>query len=498
MYNSMKRSGWYENTVFYEIYVPSFCDGDGDGTGDLKGVISRIPYLRQLGISGIWLTPFYPSPRVDNGYDIRDYRNVDPAFGTLADFDMLLRKAHQAGIRVIIDMVLNHTSDLHPWFQESRRSAHSPYRDYYLWEKEIPCNWESFFDGSAWEYDDTAGMYYYHAFSRNQVCLNWSSPQVRRECADILRFWLDRGVDGFRLDVINFLKTDRGAFHADNPVENGVTRHVYDKNQKGIYEAIREISRVVHAYPGKYLLGEIGEDDLCLIKSYVGDGLLDSAFQFNLGSMEKLDAAFMADQMRRMEAEGVYPTLFFSSHDMRRHFNRLCGKDRTKAELLAVFLLTAKGIPFLYQGEEIPMEDVPVESLRDLKDIQGRYGYDKKLAEGESEEAAFLYARERSRDYSRGMVEWEREGDRDSLARAYRKLLDIRKRHLSLSMGEYGEIRQQDGLLYYQRIWEKEKIGVYLCFDGHSPELPHTDVLYEVMDGNGRTRGIMRYEQEIG
>ena len=209
----------------------------------------------------------------------------------------------------------------------------------------------------------------------------------------------------------------------------------------------------------------------------MGDGLLDSAFQFNLGSMEKLDAAFMADQMRRMEAEGVYPTLFFSSHDMRRHFNRLCGKDRTKAELLAVFLLSAKGIPFLYQGEEIPMEDVPVESLRDLKDIQGRYGYDKKLAEGGSE---------------------RREGERDFLARAYRKLLDIRKRHLSLSIGEYGEIRQQDGLLYYQRIWEKEKIGVYLCFDGHSPELPHTDVLYEVKDGNGRTRGIMRYEQEIG
>lgn len=494
-YNNMKRSNWYENTVFYEIYVPSFCDSNGDGTGDLKGVISRIPYLKRLGIGGIWLTPFYPSPRVDNGYDISDYRNVDPVFGTLADFDMLLRRAHQAGIRVILDMVLNHTSDRHPWFRESRRSPHNPYREYYLWEREIPCNWESFFEGSAWEYDEAAGMYYYHAFSRNQVCLNWSSPKVRRECADILRFWLDRGVDGFRLDVINFLKTDRRAFGKDNPMEKGETRHVYDKNQKGIYEAIKEIAGVVHAYPEKYLLGEIGEEDLCLINSYVGEGLLDSAFQFNLGSMERLDVAYMAEQMRRMEAEGTYPTLFFSSHDMRRHYNRLCGKDRVKAELLAVFLLTAKGIPFLYQGEEIPMEDVSVECPGDLRDIQGRYGYEKKLAEGEREETAFLYARERSRDYSRGMVDWEREKNGDSLVGAYTKLLEIRKRHLSLRRGAYSGIWQRDGLLYYQRVWEGERIGVYLCFGEGGLKVPYTDALYEVKDGNGRTRGILRYEQ---
>lgn len=285
----MERTRWYEKTVFYEIYVPSFCDGNGDGIGDLKGVISKIPYLRQLGISGIWLTPFYPSPKADNGYDISDYRDVDPDYGTLEDFDMLLHRAHEAGIRVIIDMVLNHTSHLHPWFGESRSSARSPYRDYYLWEKEIPNNWESFFDGSAWTYDESAGLYYYHAFSREQVCLNWSSGQVWRECRDILRFWLDRGVDGFRLDVINFLKTDRTALKMDNPVENGGTRHVYDKNQKGIYEAVGKISEAVHAYSHKYLLGEIGEEDLYLIKSYVGPGLLDSAFQFNLGSMEKLD-----------------------------------------------------------------------------------------------------------------------------------------------------------------------------------------------------------------
>ena len=418
---------------------------------------------------------------------------MDPDYGTLEDFDMLLHRAHEAGIRVIIDMVLNHTSHLHPWFGESRSSARSPYRDYYLWEKEIPNNWESFFDGSAWTYDESAGLYYYHAFSREQVCLNWSSGQVWRECRDILRFWLDRGVDGFRLDVINFLKTDRTALKMDNPVENGGTRHVYDKNQKGIYEAVGKISEAVHAYSHKYLLGEIGEEDLYLIKSYVGPGLLDSAFQFNLGSMEKLDIAYMADQMRKMEAEGMYPTLFFSSHDMRRHFNRLCGLDIGKAKLLAMFLLTARGIPFLYQGEEIPLEDVPVERPEDLKDVQGRYGYEKKRREGADEEEAFLYARERARDYSRGMVDWQRakEQEENSLHSVYRRLLAIRKRLPSLTLGTYGEIRQQDGLLYYQRIWEQERVGVYLQFGEEALEAPGKDALFEVRDERGNLKGLL-------
>lgn len=492
----MKKTKWYEKTVFYEIYVPSFCDGNGDGIGDLRGVISRIPYLRQLGIKGIWLTPFYPSPKADNGYDISDYRNVDSAYGTLQDFDKLLQEAHHAGIKVIIDIVLNHTSNCHSWFLESRKSACNPYRDYYLWEKEVPNNWESFFDGSAWEFDAGTEMYYYHAFSKEQVCLNWTCKQVRRECMDILKFWLERGVDGFRLDVINYLKTDRGAFLRDNPLEKGVVQHIYDKNQNGIYEVIGMISDVVHGYPDKYLLGEIGEDDLYQIRSYIGKGLLDSAFQFNLGSMERLDVAYMADQITKMEAENLYPTLFFSSHDMRRHFNRLCGQDMVKAKLLAVFLLTAKGIPFLYQGEEIPMADVTVDDPKDLKDVQGRYGYEKKLKEGENEEKAFLYARERTRDYSRGMVDWRKaqEQGEDSLLYVYRKLLEIRNEHPALYMGDYGRIESHGGRLYYQRVWEQEKIGVYLNFAEDDKDIALTDIIYEVQDGSGKMRGCLRYE----
>lgn len=493
----MKEFKWYENVVFYEIYVPSFCDGNGDGIGDLRGVILKLPYLKKLGVGGIWLTPFYPSPKADNGYDISDYRNVDPEYGSLSDFDELLETAHRMGIRVIIDMVLNHTSDRHPWFQESRRQhTDGKYRDYYIWEKEIPNNWESFFDGSAWEYDMQTGMYYYHAFSRQQVCLNWSCEAVVRECLDILAFWLERGVDGFRLDVINFLKTDRSALQKENPVVDGIIQHVYDKNQPGVIDAVRRISKLVHSYPEKYLLGEVGEEDMGLLHPYMGKGLLDSVFQFNLGSMRKLDAAYMGRQVMKMEVAGIYPTLFFSSHDMSRHFNRLCGKELWKAKLLAAFLLTAKGIPFLYQGEELPMEDVVLNGPGDLKDIQGRYGFEKKKKEGKSDEEAFFYALERSRDYSRGMMDWNRinEAGSDSLLHVYQRLLELRNSLASLRTGNYEGIDFSRESLYYQRVGNQEKIGVYLNFGKLNVNVPVQNALLEIQDEDGNLKGLIRYE----
>ncbi|WP_258168104.1 alpha-amylase family glycosyl hydrolase [Paenibacillus sp. AR247] len=201
---------WWKSSVFYEIYMPSFCDGNGDGTGDFQGLTSKLDYLRELGIGGIWLTPFYPSPRVDNGYDISDYYGVDPVFGTLDDFDRFVREARRRGIRVIADLVLNHTSADHPWFIESRSSRTSPKRDWYIWKDAVdggtPNHWESFFGGTAWEWDEATGQYYYHAFAKEQVDLNWANPEVREAMKEVMSFWLGRGIDGFRLDVINFLK----------------------------------------------------------------------------------------------------------------------------------------------------------------------------------------------------------------------------------------------------------------------------------------------------
>ncbi len=488
---------WYKNTTFYEIYVPAFCDGNGDGIGDLIGAALKIPYLKQLGVGGVWLTPFYPSPGVDNGYDISNYRNVDPAFGTLADFDCFLKKAHEAGIKVIIDMVLNHTSNKHAWFEESRKSVSNPYRDYYIWEKVIPNNWQSFFDGSAWEYDDRTEMYYYHGFAREQVCLNWSCEKVRRECDEILKFWLERGVDGFRMDVINFLKTDRQYFYKNNPVCDGDIEHRYDKNQPGVYEVIKRISRIVHSYPDKYLLGEVGDDDLQVINSYVGEGMLDSAFCFNLGSMERLDINYMVEQVKKMEEACIYPTLFFSSHDMRRHFNRLCNKNVDIAKLLSLFIFTAKGIPFVYQGEEIPMEDSVIEKPEDLQDIQGRYGYEKKIREGVGEEEAFEYARKRSRDYSRGMVEWKRleeNAQQNKLFKIYCDLLHIRQEHPALQYGLYEKLEQHGERIYYCRSCSNEQLCIYLHFDLTEISVSKEEIIYEIRDEKGTLTGLIAYK----
>lgn len=484
-----ENSRWFEHTVFYEIYVPSFCDGNGDGVGDLPGVISKIDYLKEMGVGAIWLTPFYPSPLVDNGYDVSDYVSVHERYGTPEDFDRLLKAAHEAGIRVIVDMVLNHTSTRHEWFLKSRDNQ-EPYKDYYIWRKEIPNNWESFFDGGAWEYDEKRCMYYYHAFSREQACLNWSNPQIPEECREILQFWLDKGVDGFRLDVINFLKTDKEAFTRDNPCENGSQKHIYDKNQEGVKEAVRKLSAFVHTYPDKFLLGEIGDDSLQTIQSYTGEGLLDAAFNFNLGSMEKWDETYLAEQVLVMEAAGLHPTLFFSSHDMRRHFSRLCGENVEAAKLLALFLLTAKGIPFLYQGEEFPLADVRLASSRDLQDAQGKYAYEKLLRLGRTEEEAFCYAKERARDYARGLIDWnrEKEGD-DGLRRLYQSLLALRGEHEALRTGKYGKIELAEHLFYFERMSGQERIAVTIDFSRRG--IPFSDsydekkILLKIENGSG-------------
>ncbi|WP_268801971.1 alpha-amylase family glycosyl hydrolase [Paenibacillus sp. LC231] len=202
---------WWRKTAFYEIYMPSYCDGNGDGVGDFPGITSKLDYLKELGIGGIWLTPFYQSPKIDNGYDISDYYAIDPDYGTMEDFERFIEETHQRGIRVIVDLVLNHTSSAHPWFQESKSSTLSPKRDWYIWkspsDQGIPNNWESFFGGSAWEWDPDTEQYYYHAFAKEQVDLNWANPEVRQAMKDVMGFWLDKGIDGFRLDVSISLKS---------------------------------------------------------------------------------------------------------------------------------------------------------------------------------------------------------------------------------------------------------------------------------------------------
>ena len=364
---------WWKEAVFYQIYMPSYSDSNGDGYRDFKGKTQKLDYLQEIGVKGIWLTPFLSSPKVDNGYDIANYYEIDPTYGTKADFDVFLIEAHKRGIKVIMDLVLNHTSTDCKWFQESKKSLANPYRDYYIW-KDKPNNWESFFGGTAWQKDILTNQYYYHKFDKRMADLNWSNPKVVAEVEKVLRFWLECGVDGFRLDVINFLTAD--GITGDNPMKDGVQEHRNDINQSGVSAAMKKIKSVVNEYENRFVVGEIGSDKIEILKHYQSPDLLDVVFNFNFGSIEKFSAQRIFDELQSMEKNmSNYPTLFFSSHGIPRMIDRLADGNAEKATALAALILTAKGVPFIYYGEEIGMHNITAQNIEDMVDIQGKIQY---------------------------------------------------------------------------------------------------------------------------
>lgn len=483
---------WWKQSTFYEIYMPSFKDGNSDGIGDFAGITSKLDYLKELGVDGLWLTPFYPSPKVDNGYDISDYKSIDPDYGTMEDFEDFIKEAHQRGIRVIADLVLNHTSSEHKWFQESKSSKDNPKRNWYIWRDE-PNNWESFFGGSAWEYNETTNQYYYHAFAKEQVDLNWANPEVKQAMFDVMKYWLEKGVDGFRLDVINFLKVSES--FKDNPidVEKNEQNHLYDKDQEGILPIISEIAEFVHQYPDKFLVGEVGSEDLEILKQYSGLNYLDVVFNFNIGSIAEFDSEKLFQQIT--ETERVYdrtqiPTLFFSSHDMSRHISRF-GGDEDRAKLVATLMFTAKGVPFMYYGDEIGMRDWITDDITKMKDVQGLMSYELEIQSTQSHEKALVIANEKSRDKSRTPMQWNSNSnvgfsehlpwitiptnaykvnvenqinDPNSMLTFYKRLLKLRKEHSSLQSGNYELIQYKEGLFYFVRSDSFEKVLVILNF----------------------------------
>lgn len=497
---------WWKEAVFYQIYMPSFCDGNGDGIGDFIGITSKLDYLVDLGIDGIWLTPFYKSPKVDNGYDISDFYSVDPDYGTMEDFETFLKEAHAKGIKVIVDLVLNHTSSEHAWFKESRTSKSNPKRDWYIWKDPVngqePNNWESFMGGSAWKYDSTTNQYYYHGFAEQQVDLNWTNPEVKQAMLDVMKFWLDKGIDGFRLDVINHLKVSDQ--FPDNPVDpvTGEQIHRYDKDQEGILDVIKEICAFVRTYTNKFLVGEVGSEDLEVLKKYSGNDLLDVVFQFNLGSIPSLDIDHIYQEIVKMDAEyreDQIPTLFFGSHDLSRfisRFNR--GTDHDKiGKLIATLMLTTKGIPFIYYGDEIGMQDLVIEDIAEMKDVQGIIAYQMALEEGKGEEEALKIANKKGRDSSRSPMQWSsREyfgfstvkpwislpnnditvenqlNDPNSILFYYKKLISLRKKIPALTYGEYEKLEKNNDLIMYKRNNEDSSVVVYLNFGSKEEPIP--------------------------
>ncbi len=425
---------WWQTAVFYQIYPRSFADGNGDGIGDFKGIISKLEYLSDLGIDAIWLSPHFPSPNWDWGYDISDYQNVAPEYGTLDDFKTLLNESHKRGLRVILDLVLNHTSDQHPWFIESKSSRENPKADWYVWFDAPPNNWQSCFDGDAWTYVPERGQYYYHYFMKQQPDLNWHNPEVKQAMWDVVRFWLDLGVDGFRLDAIgtifedanlvphtvpmNLAELRRAHELAKTPAEKEqVEKYWHDMfkhqwGQPGVHDLMKELRAVLNEYDGDRML--VGEDDDI---AYLGDGEdeLNLVFNFPLMRTQRLTADHIRrnqkERLTQLEALPVkgWACNTLGNHDSSRVYSRYGDgiHDAELARLSLALMLTLKGTPFLYNGEEIGMSDYIITDPTKLRDTMATWYYERLVNElkvGPAEAA--LRAGEMTRDKNRTPMHW--------------------------------------------------------------------------------------------
>lgn len=421
----MKRK-WWHDAVVYQIYCKSFCDSNGDGIGDLPGVISKLPMLKELGINCIWFTPIFPSPQVDNGYDVADYRDIDPAYGTLADFKNLLETAHSMDIRIILDMVFNHSSDQCKWFQEAKKSRDNPYRDYYIWhdgkpDGSEPNNWGNYFfegKGSAWEWDENTKQYYLHYYSKHMPDLNWEHEPLRREIYDMMRWWLDMGVDGFRLDVITSLKKPAG--FPDYPGELAVNGYAQGREQRcnvpGIHEILQEMNREVFSKYDIMTVGEGARVTVEMVSDYICAGRqeLDSMYHFDICNRDPAPPSVLRYKQAQMAwakvVEGnAWIAQHLSNHDFPRQVSRF-GNDKEyrvpSAKLLATLTHTMPGTPYVYQGEEIGMTNVEFATIEEYNDPYTVGQYHAMIKTGIPEDAVWAKLRPISRDNPRTPYQW--------------------------------------------------------------------------------------------
>ncbi|WP_432757182.1 alpha-glucosidase family protein [Consotaella aegiceratis] len=514
---------WWRGAALYQIYPRSFQDSNGDGIGDLEGIRQRLPYVASLGVDAIWLSPFMTSPMKDFGYDISNYRDVDPIFGTLADFDGLVAEAHRLGLKVIIDQVLSHTSDRHPWFVESRQSRDNPRADWYVWadardDGTPPNNWLSVFGGTSWQWDSRRQQYYLHNFLTSQPDLNFHNPKVRQALLDDVRFWLDRGVDGFRLDTANFYFHDREL--RDNPVLALELRseimaprseaynwqdHVYDKNRPDNLVFFRELRALLDEYPPAAMVGEIGEriHGAELMGAYTGGGdklHMCYAFDFLSGRMPRVeDLKRPIERFEEAAADG-WACWAFSNHDVTRHATRWAegrGDADRILRLAAGVLLTLRGSVCLYQGEELGLTEAEI-AYEDLVDphginlwpeVKGRDGCRTPMVwDGGLENGGFSTARPwlpiPAGHLPRAVEQMERTPD--SLLHAYRKLLAFRSAHPALIKGSQTFLPSSADVLAFVREHEGERLLVVFNLDPDPTvfELP-SDLMPSPLAGHG-------------
>jgi alpha-glucosidase len=498
---------WWKEAVGYQIYPRSFQDSNGDGIGDLKGIIQRLDYIKDLGIDVIWICPMYKSPNDDNGYDISDYQDIMEDFGTMEDFDALLNEVHKRDMKLIIDLVLNHTSDEHQWFIESRSSKDNPKRDWYIWrdgkDGKEPNNWESIFSGSAWEYDEKTDQYYLHVFSTKQPDVNWENPEVREALYDTVNWWLDKGIDGFRIDAISHIKKREGFPDMPNPKnEKYVSSFDMHMNQKGIHTFLQEFKDRTYANYDVMTVGEangvkIDEADLWVGKE---NGKMDMIFQFeHLGLWDaetnpELDIVELKKVLTRwqkgLEKEG-WNALFIENHDKPRVVSTW-GNDEEfwyqSATSMGAMYFLMQGTPFIYQGQEIGMTNVQFDSIDDYDDVAVKNMYRFKREEGVSHEDIMALIWASSRDNSRTPMQWnsemnagftngtpwmkvnpnyaeinveKQEKDEKSILNFYKKMISLKKENEIFTYGTYDLLLEDDKQIYaYTRTLGEEQVIV--------------------------------------
>ncbi|WP_242112379.1 alpha-glucosidase [Luteimonas aquatica] len=517
----MSDTQWWRGAVIYQVYPRSFLDTDGDGVGDLPGIVDRLDYIAGLGVDAIWISPFFKSPMADFGYDIADYRAVDPLFGTLEDFDRLLHKAHALGLKVMIDQVLSHTSSDHAWFKESRQSRDNPKADWYVWadaheDGTPPNNWMSLFGGVAWTWEPRRGQYYLHNFLSSQPDLNFHHPDVRAATLENVRFWLERGVDGLRLDAINFCFHDaRLRDNPPKPIEKRVGRgfspdnpyafqyHFYNNTQPENLAFLEELRALMDRYPGTAALGEISsEDSLATTAEYTRAGRLHMGYSFELLT-DDFSAGYLRETVSRLEAglgEG-WPCWALSNHDVRRVPTRWGGAEASPAlaKLLNAMLCSLRGSVCVYQGEELglPEADVPYEALRDPYGIafwpnfKGRDGCRTPLPWTDEPDGGFSGGSPwlPIPEAHRGRAVAVQEQDPDSVLRAFRTFLRWRAGHPVLRDGAIRMLETPEPVLAFERGGDGERVLAAFNLSGAAVDLVLPVAGATLLEGHGLPSG---------
>lgn len=522
------KQPWWKKSVVYQIYPKSFNDTTGNGVGDIQGIIEKLDYLKTLGVDVIWLTPIYKSPQRDNGYDIADYFAIHEEYGTMEDFDRLLEEAHSRGLKIIMDIVVNHTSTENEWFKQSRSSKDNPFRDFYIWKDPVdgrePNNWESKFGGSAWEYDEKTGQYYLHLFDVTQADLNWENEEVRKKVYDMMTFWFEKGVDGFRLDVINLISKDQRFPNDDGSVSPGDGRKFYTDGPR-VHEFMHEMNQKVFSKYDSMTVGEMSSTTIedCIKYSNPEREELSMTFNFHhlkvdYPNGEKWTVAdFDFLELKRilstwqveMHKGGGWNALFWCNHDQPRVVSRY-GDDSTylteSAKMLATTIHMMQGTPYIYQGEEIGMTNPKFNDISDYRDVESLNIYNIKREQGMSNDEIIEILKQKSRDNSRTPVQWdstEHAGftsgtpwinvapnydtinvenalkDKNSVFYHYQKLIKLRKEYDIITYGDYELLLEDDKQIFaYVRNGNNEKLLVVNNFYG-------LDATFEVPDSIG-------------